>query len=231
MPDEFKTIGKSGGTDENGLSRITVPWYVENLSQVWNVGNETIEGLPPTSRSFVQLGDGSFKVSVTHEGYSDDDEEEGNTGEESTTTWKVDFDFSEEPIESHHNLDEINLDGDLAPHAQLGCAVDAGEPAPPDEPTDLVATVEGPPHHGLAVGFLGETPDIGIHGDLNIVIVAVRTRPVGCIQPGEPDDQVEALGAAVDVLLDGCSFFVGQPVLDKDRELVLIWARHGENPL
>ena len=107
MPDEFKTIGKSGGTDENGLSRITVPWYVQELSQVWTVGNETIQGLPPRSRSFTQLGDGSYKVNVVHEGYSEEDQEEGNTGEEATTTWNLDFDFSEEPIESHHNLEEI----------------------------------------------------------------------------------------------------------------------------
>ncbi|MCP4444924.1 MAG: hypothetical protein GY872_07475 [Roseibacillus sp.] len=107
MADSFKTIGKSGGTDENGLSRITVPWYVDSIDQVWSVGRDAVEGLPAMSRTFTQLGNGHFKVNVTHEGYSDDDKEEGNTGEEATTTWNVDFDFSEEPIEAHHNLEEI----------------------------------------------------------------------------------------------------------------------------
>lgn len=107
MSDNFKTIGKTGGTDENGLSRISCPWYVKNLEDVWTVGNEPIQGLAPTSRTFSQLGDGSYKVVVTHEGYSDEDQQDGNTGEEATTTWNVDFDFSEEPIEAHHNLEEI----------------------------------------------------------------------------------------------------------------------------
>ena len=93
MADSFKTIGKSGGTDENGLSRITVPWYVDSIDQVWSVGRDAVEGLPAMSRTFTQLGNGHFKVNVTHEGYSDDDKEEGNTGEENTTTWNVDFDF------------------------------------------------------------------------------------------------------------------------------------------
>lgn len=104
MGDQIKTLGQSGGVDRNRVASMRVPWYVDTFADVWTVGSDPISGLPAVERSWAQMENGKWKVTVTHEGYADGTEPESI---EETEQWSVDFDFSEEPIESHHNLDEI----------------------------------------------------------------------------------------------------------------------------
>lgn len=104
MADAFQTLGSSGGTDENLVSTAEIPYYVDNIDAVWTVGDFPVYGLSPTGRSWNQIENGKYKVTVTYQGYVDGEEPDEL---EETEKWSLDFDFSEEPIESHVNLAEI----------------------------------------------------------------------------------------------------------------------------
>lgn len=103
----FKTLNATGSRDENLVSSISVPYYVDTYAEVWTVGSGSLEGLPEKTRSWTQLNNGtSYKVTVIYEGFTEDEDGDEPTLEE-TEKWGLDFDFSEEPLESHHNLEAI----------------------------------------------------------------------------------------------------------------------------
>lgn len=92
--------GTKGSRDKTGLFTMTVPFYVEELTQVTQVGRTSPLGLKETNREFEDIEGAGFEVSVTYEGFEDGIDE----GE-----IEYDFDpsFSEEPIESHPLINEL----------------------------------------------------------------------------------------------------------------------------
>lgn len=98
--------GASGGRDENLISTFTVPYYVETLSEVTTVGSEDYQGLQESGRSWTAWNaTQGYVVTVTYKGHLKDDDKPKEPKE--TEQWSLDFDVSEEPLESHPDLKEI----------------------------------------------------------------------------------------------------------------------------
>lgn len=99
MSSSFQMLGLTGSRDERGLTSIAVPWNCAALNEVLSVGGDNPFGLPETKRAVSQLDDGSYQVTITHEGTQAED----GRGE----TFEFDSMFREEPIESHPNIDRL----------------------------------------------------------------------------------------------------------------------------
>jgi hypothetical protein len=97
--------GASGGRDENMISSFSVSYYAPSIGEVTTVGEVRFQGLVEHGRSWQALNDGTdgWIVTVSYKGYTEDEE----PAPEDTEQWNLNFDFSEEPIESHPNLKAI----------------------------------------------------------------------------------------------------------------------------
>jgi hypothetical protein len=98
--------GETGGRDENRVCSVTVPYLAKSLGDVLTVGGKEYQGLRETSRAWQAFNDGSggYIVTVEYKGYSNDDP---SPEPEETEQWSIDFDFSEESLESHPKWQEI----------------------------------------------------------------------------------------------------------------------------
>jgi len=97
--------GASGGRDENMISSFAVSYHAKSIGEVTTIGQSHFHGLVEHGRTWQALNDGtdSWIVTVSYKGYTEDNE----PTEEDTEQWSMNFDFSEEPIESHPKLKEI----------------------------------------------------------------------------------------------------------------------------
>ena len=104
MATEIILEGASGSRDENRICTFTVPYHATGISEILTVGGSSFEGLIESGRSWQAINDGSdgWIVTVTYKGYAGDEPDPADTEQ-----WNLDFDFSEEPIETHPNLKEI----------------------------------------------------------------------------------------------------------------------------
>jgi len=97
--------GASGGRDDNRVCSFTVPYLAKNIGELLTVGGGAYHGLMETGRAWQAIDDGSggYIVTVQYKGYTEDEEPDP----EETEQWSLDFDFAEEPIESHPKIADI----------------------------------------------------------------------------------------------------------------------------
>jgi hypothetical protein len=106
MSEAVTLEGATGGRDENKISTFSVPYYVETLADVVTVGAGNYHGLVESTRSWQAWNAGTaWLVTVIYKGHLEDDPDAEDPVQ--TEQWTVDFDFSEEPIESHPKLAKI----------------------------------------------------------------------------------------------------------------------------
>lgn len=96
--------GAAGGRDENKISSFTVPYFVTSAAEIVTVGAGSYLGLKESGRTWEAWNDGSdgWKVRVSYKGHMEGDESAVDPSE--TEQWDIDFDFAEEPLESHPDL-------------------------------------------------------------------------------------------------------------------------------
>jgi len=99
MPLPTQTQGLRGNRDERGLIGLTVPWVVATLEEVLTVGATSVFGLPETKREWNDLEAGKFLVNISYEGAQSENGDKD--------TYEFDSSFSEEPIESHPDIETI----------------------------------------------------------------------------------------------------------------------------
>jgi len=99
MPLPTQTQGLRGNRDERGLIGLTVPWVVATLEEVLTVGATSVFGLPETKREWNDLEGGKFLVNINYEGAQSENGDKD--------TYEFDSSFSEEPIESHPDIETI----------------------------------------------------------------------------------------------------------------------------
>lgn len=92
--------GATGGRDENLICTMQIPFSAASLADVLTVGGPVYHGLVESARSWTALNDdtGGYVVTVTYKGYLDEGEE---PTEEDSEQWSMDFDYSEEPLQTH----------------------------------------------------------------------------------------------------------------------------------
>lgn len=107
MSIEKQIEGASGSRDENKISTFTVPYYVESFSEVITVGQDDYHGLIESSRTWQawNAGNDGYVVTVVYKGHLAEDPQIEDPVK--TEQWSMDFDFAEEPLESHPKLAEI----------------------------------------------------------------------------------------------------------------------------
>lgn len=111
--------GATGGEDENKIATFTVSYLVENPLDLRKAGAGYYMGLYECSRTWSANNDGTERhiVTVTYKGHLTKDGKEIEDKE--TSQWSLDFDWVEEPLESHPKLLEIK--------ASFGGYVENGE--------------------------------------------------------------------------------------------------------
>ena len=107
MSTEIKLEGAAGSRDENKITTFTVPYYVESFAEVTTVGKDVDNGLVESTRSWQawNAGEDGWVVTVVYKGHLQGDEDAQDPKE--TEQWSMDFDFSEEPLQSHPAIKEI----------------------------------------------------------------------------------------------------------------------------
>ena len=66
--------GAKGSKDEQGIVSWTIPYFVEEIADIFTVGTEPpYAGLLETGRSWSDISGAGIKVEVTYEGYSGED--------------------------------------------------------------------------------------------------------------------------------------------------------------
>lgn len=110
MASGFKVEGAKGTRDKNMISSWSVPYHAETRAECYKVGDKTFMGMPEIGRDIQAQNMGSdgapFVVTVQYQGYSNEDGGSPET-EKDTENWSCDFDFSEEPLQSHPNWENI----------------------------------------------------------------------------------------------------------------------------
>lgn len=96
--------GLSGSRSKDKTSSLTLTFHVKTAAEIFTIGFESYLGLTEDARSFSMIADGTFMVNITYKGFADGDEPESIS---ETEEWGLDFDFSEEPIESNKNFEMI----------------------------------------------------------------------------------------------------------------------------
>lgn len=91
----FQTIGQRGSRDDKGVISWTIPYIVEDLSEIFTVGTKPpLDGLAEVSRGWGDVEGIGLQVDVTFEGYV------GNP-EDSPNTYDYDASFKEETLLAH----------------------------------------------------------------------------------------------------------------------------------
>ena len=99
--------GATGGRDENKIATFSVPYFVRTAAEIATVGRQDYAGLQESSRTWQAWNadaDG-YIVTVVYKGHLEGDP--ATTEPKDTEQWSLDFDFSEEPLESHPKLKDI----------------------------------------------------------------------------------------------------------------------------
>ncbi len=101
--------GAKGGVGEDGVATFTVRYMATTSKSLLAVGAFTFLGLSPASRTWEALNDGTsgFIVTVTYKGHLDGQEPDANSDDVFSEKWGMDFDYSEEPLETHPRIQEI----------------------------------------------------------------------------------------------------------------------------
>lgn len=103
MPEAFISQDFEGTTDRYGVSSGEVIWWVPTLADTFVIGAAVVEGLPLKSRRRRQdEAKSGFFVGCYYEGMAD-----GNEPSEETETWDGELAFSEEPIETHPDIQSL----------------------------------------------------------------------------------------------------------------------------
>ncbi len=112
MSTEIKLEGAAGSRDENKITTFTVPYYVESFAEVTTVGKVVHNGLGESTRSWQawNAGEDGWVVTVVYKGHLQGDVDADADYPEKTEQWSMDFDFSEEPLQSHPDIEEIKTD-------------------------------------------------------------------------------------------------------------------------
>lgn len=100
-----KIAGISGGRDENKIITIIQPWWCPTVDECFVVGDATMKGLPESRRDFgvwdPDLADAGYQIGLTYQGPDPD------VPDEDTETFDLETEEASQPIETHHNLNEI----------------------------------------------------------------------------------------------------------------------------
>lgn len=100
----FETLGLTGRQDQRGIVSLTIPYYCYTREEMLTVGAGSYLGLDETDRTFSSHDDGNFLAYVTYEGTSGGDGDgRGKDGE----TISFESSFSEEPIETHPEIESL----------------------------------------------------------------------------------------------------------------------------
>ena len=104
MSEPIKMEGAGGGRHDNKISTFSVPYFVTSAAEITTVGSGNYLGLKETGRTWEAWNDGTdgWKVIVQYKGHMEGDDSAVDPTE--TEQWNIDFDFSEEPLESHPDL-------------------------------------------------------------------------------------------------------------------------------
>ena len=95
MIKSFQMAGQKGQVDDKGVVTWTIPYFVEELSEVFSVGvMPPVEGLREVGRSWTDIEGAGLQVEVEYEGaYGDPEEKE--------ETYDYDSSFKEETLLAH----------------------------------------------------------------------------------------------------------------------------------
>lgn len=120
MSEEIRLEGQQGQRDEQKISSVTVRYFVKGYENITQAGGREYRGLIEASRTWEAWDAGAedeFIVTVIYKGYSGDEPE---PQERETEQWSVDFDFTEERLQTHPKIEEIKkkyggriVDGEL----------------------------------------------------------------------------------------------------------------------
>ena len=108
----IKVEGATGSKSKEGVVQWVVPYYVTNIEQVLTAGEKEYQGSQEVSRTWSCNNDGpdpSYIVTVVYEGgdQGSGGSGSGTYGDDDSALWSLDFEMSEEPIESHWNFETI----------------------------------------------------------------------------------------------------------------------------
>jgi hypothetical protein len=95
MSKTFQMSGQKGQVDDKGVVTWTIPYFVEELSEVFSVGViPPVEGLREVGRSWTDIEGAGLQVEVEYEGVFGDPEEKEET-------YDYDSSFKEETLLAH----------------------------------------------------------------------------------------------------------------------------------
>lgn len=99
MADDALLSG-DGGVDELGIATLSIDYLASTFAEALTIGQESFEGLHPKpgGRSWKRTGAGKWRTTVVYEGL---------VGEVGLETFRLQTSRSEEPVESHHYLQEL----------------------------------------------------------------------------------------------------------------------------
>lgn len=101
MSNSFQMSGQKGGVDETGIVTWTVPYFTDNLSDIFIVGgNPPMEWLKEVGRSWSDIEGAGVRVDVEYEGVI------GNP-EDKEETYDFDSSFKEETLLAHPLWNQI----------------------------------------------------------------------------------------------------------------------------
>ena len=106
----IKIEGATGSKSKEGVVQWVVPYYVTNIEQVLTAGEKEYQGAQEVSRTWSCNNDGpdpSYIVTVVYEGGNAGSGSDATYGDNESAVWSLDFEISEEPIETHWNFEEI----------------------------------------------------------------------------------------------------------------------------
>lgn len=139
--------GQKGEVDKNGVVTWTVPYFVEDLSEVFVVGEDPpVDGMKEISRSWTDIEGAGLQVEVQYEGVIGDPEDKEDT-------YDYDSSFKEETLLAHpewrllknvfkgrYDKEEKKIEFPeflKSNERGLGSSTFVGPPAPGDQPKGI----------------------------------------------------------------------------------------------
>lgn len=104
--DNFELLGTTGSRDNNGIAKMTVPFYCSSRNNVFTVGPSVLNGLQETSRQFSANPDGAFTVQITYEG-NGGLSGGGSDSSRTEANYQLSSSLEDAPIEAHPKILEL----------------------------------------------------------------------------------------------------------------------------
>jgi hypothetical protein len=97
MSAPLKLNGVAGSVSKTGLASITVPFYVDTLTEALTVTPDFGITLPLAGRQFRETENGGFEVSLTYEGLENDPSDD-------QADFELDVSMQDDPIQTHRSF-------------------------------------------------------------------------------------------------------------------------------